>query len=176
MHTGHIQNKHWLHDLHLCCINSSKQLFPFHMCLGNNTVLTKAEVGRPHLCVPAETGSFGKSIKTGGEFPEQWNRDLVKLLLQEALKCEVQICTNKYNHVFEEEVPAHLLSSKEWDCSKVKFVNAHQECHPMIKTYQWVGINQLEQFPCQTSSAAASELYEAIRAALDKHLCKTIFK
>lgn len=46
----------------------------------------------------------------------------------------------------------------------------------MTKTYQLVGINQVEQFPCQTSSAAASESHEAIRAALDKHLCKAIFK
>lgn len=72
----------------------------------------KAEMGRPHLGVPAETGSFGKSTKTGREFPEQWNRSLVKLLLQEALKCEVQICTTRYNYILEEEVPAHLLSCK----------------------------------------------------------------
>lgn len=73
----------------------------------------RVEVGRPHFYVPTETGSFCKSIKIGGEFPEQWNSGLVKLLLQEALKCEVQICTTKYNHIFEEEVPAHLLSCKE---------------------------------------------------------------
>lgn len=73
----------------------------------------KAEVGRPHLCVPAETGSFGKSTKIGVEFPEQWNRSLVKLLLQETLKCEVQICITKYSHVLEGEVAVHLLSCKE---------------------------------------------------------------
>lgn len=136
----------------------------------------KAEMGRPHLGVPAETGSFGKSTKTGREFAEQRNRSLVKLLLQEALKCEVQICTTRYNYILEEEVPAHLLSCKVQDCSTVTFVNGHQEWHLMTKTYQLVETNQLEQFPCQTSSAATSESYEVIRAALDKHLCKTIFK
>lgn len=72
----------------------------------------RAERGRLFICT-SESSSFGKSTKIEEEFPEHWNRSPVKLLLQEASKCEMQTYTIKCNHILEKEIPAHLLISKE---------------------------------------------------------------